>query len=328
MEHHHQGHHDPHHMQVHQGMAHHHHAAVPTNHELLAGNIMLDHSHGHHGQPMMADLAAYTNQQQQQMQQHQQPQVMTQDDGSGKPKKARGKRTEYKSVTIEKKLELIKLFKEAGGRNVRSFANANGINEQTFYNWVHKYDKGSFPSSPNPKRKRARESNYPTVEAELLRFIETHETMSKAAGAGDKPAGISWLTLQTKASEIAQGVLGPEQRAAFKSSSGWIRNLIRRNNLGQRMNPDSSAPALTDVQMAMIASGQLHPHQMGMDVSHNLVHGHTGLEGAADSSMFLPGMTGIVGVTDSQLNQMFLPSIPVDPNSHGVPSLVYSESSL
>jgi transposase-like protein len=156
-----------------------------------------------------------------------------------RPKRRVGKRFEYKSFTIEEKLEFIKCFKDAGGRNVRVFAAANDINEQTFYNWVHRYDRGRFLNSPNPTRKRIRESRYPAVEAELLRYMESRQDSYKTERGAEK--SLSWVTLQTKAAEIAQDVLSPEQCMQFKSSSGWIRNLLRRNNLQKNQNSSDSA---------------------------------------------------------------------------------------
>jgi transposase-like protein len=46
-----------------------------------------------------------------------------------------------------------------GGRNARQFAAANSINEQTFYNWLNKYEKGELSAesvAANPKQKRSR----------------------------------------------------------------------------------------------------------------------------------------------------------------------------
>jgi transposase-like protein len=60
-----------------------------------------------------------------------------------------------------------------GGRNARQFAAAHSVNEQTFYNWLNKYDKGEFSAdrvTPSPGQKRARSAtNGPsfTIEKKL-----------------------------------------------------------------------------------------------------------------------------------------------------------------
>jgi hypothetical protein len=138
-----------------------------------------------------------------------------------------------------------------GGRNARQFAASNGINEQTFYNWISKYEKGEFVESSNPYQKRVRSSLFPTVEVELHRFLQAFDEWyalhhsSENADNSDPMAHarpqISRQVLQAKAKEIAAQVLPPDQRAHFTGGTNWINRYIRRYNLAQKVSMDTAA---------------------------------------------------------------------------------------
>lgn len=198
------------------------------------------------------------------------------------PGKQRRRRNRFNAVSlpIEKKLELIRAFYAEGGQNVRAYANAHGINEQTFYGWIERYERGTLneAQSLNPQRKRARKSQFPEVEEELLQFVMAYEQYFNEQRQADggfegasEPVYISRTTLQAKAAEIALrlvvgpagGVVGDEDDdeahevgvGAWPSSSSfgsWLRRFIQRHNLGHRIDPDNGAPALPRTQLRAI----------------------------------------------------------------------------
>jgi hypothetical protein len=157
-----------------------------------------------------------------------------------------------------------------GGRNAREFAANNGINEQTFYNWISKYDRGEFVEASNPYQKRFFSSHFPAVEVELHKFLQAFDkwyTLHHTSdGVDDEVAHprppISRQLLQTKAKEFATKVLPPEQCAQFKGGTNWISRYIRRYNLAQKVSMDAAAVfALSEQDLAEIdvISQQINP---------------------------------------------------------------------
>jgi transposase-like protein len=159
-----------------------------------------------------------------------------------------------RSFTYAKKMEMIKLFRDGDVRDARTFAALQGINEQTFYSWLHAYDRGEMPEDVNPLQKKLLKSHFPEIENEMRRWVEAHSVWASTNFPEDPPL-ITHQTLVVKVRDLAQMLYAAEERPAFiKAPAQWIRGFLRRNNLGHKVDMNTGADTLTDAEIGEISA--------------------------------------------------------------------------
>lgn len=86
------------------------------------------------------------------------------------------------------------------------------------------FDKGALKAESSSSRYRTKEGRFLDVEECLMEFIRLRQQKYSR-----NKAGLTWSTLMDRTRQIACRILPAGHE--FKASSGWLTNVLRRNNI-------------------------------------------------------------------------------------------------
>ena len=124
----------------------------------------------------------------------------------------------HKSYSVADKLRLVELYKSRGGSKSQ-FAKVHCVPKNTFLGWIANED--DLRKSSNTKNFRRRDSKFPDIEEDIVKYIKWWKYNSSDSGS------LSWNMLLARANSFAE----QHHNKEFKASTGWLSRTLKRNNI-------------------------------------------------------------------------------------------------
>lgn len=131
------------------------------------------------------------------------------------------------SYKVNIKSDHIRAWQDSG-LSKANYAKINKLPESTFREWTRSIEQINENRSKLPRGgstvSRVRTPNFLAVENEIVSYLDKRYRLMFR----DK-VGMSRGYLQEKAKELAEKLLTAEEYSDFKASSGWLTNVLKRN---------------------------------------------------------------------------------------------------